>query len=965
MRLSNAVLTRNDVVWKLAAHAAAGFGVSYFSMGYVGLVHHAPPLLPASALMLSIVMGASERRRWLYLAACLVGYCMAGYMPGTANLNVERWTAPLILTFTNMAGVMAARWLIRRFVGYQSLDFGRPRDLALFSMAAGLAAPTITVLLSGTAFYAAGYQMRGLILWLWWASDCLGMLILGPGLLMLRDVTANLRPAKISRLGLLSLAVLTAITAVAFAEPQLGLRYMIPPALALVAISMEFVGVAVGGVIIAAIVIMTGLIHSGARVGAGASGSEFLPTQMFLAFVMIVNLPFATLLAQRRRLQESLIRTKIEAEAARADAVEQQRRSAMAEEIAKVGFWRADFRTGDVQWSDQNYVIFDRPRGEPLSLETVDSYVHPDDTAAHAQASSRMRRGHPHTAAWRAILRHGEIRHVISRGIPEFDAAGKVCGAFGTVSDVTELTLAQEALAHSAAHLRLITENVADIIVQTDLDDRITYISPSAQSGLGYAPEDLLGSSWLSLIHPEDAPLWSRALQQLLRAPNEPLPDSIRCRAKAKDGREIWLGLRPTLVMDEKTGRPVGVVDVARDVTERNRLIAELKAAREAAEKAAAVKGEFLANMSHEIRTPLTSISGFTKLAQTQPDLNQDTRRYVGHIASATSALLAIVNDVLDFSKLEAGEIRIDRRPAAVDALLRDMVDLFSGQCAEKNLELASHYPAGVPGRLMVDPDRLRQILINLTGNAAKFTDKGGVRLTAAYDAASESLRIEVADTGLGIPADRLSSLFQRFSQVDGSTTRRFGGTGLGLAISKGLVEAMGGEIGVTSQLGEGACFWFSIPAPPAEAVSEPAAVEIQAALLDALRVLVVDDNAVNRELVRAVLTPFGAVVTEAGDGAQAIERAGAQTFDVILMDLRMPGMSGVQAARAILDGAGPNASTPIVAFSADGGQETGAGALAIHGFAGRVIKPFKPMDLVLGLAAATEQGADAAREVA
>jgi len=914
------------------------------------MFHGAPPVALLGAVLLSIFLGAPERRRWLYLAVGSVAFGVASYLPGM--VSVMRGSIDFILA--NLAGVLAACGLIRHFCGGHVLDFGRPRDLAVFGLSAGVVAPSVTTLTAWVTMNALVPHAQAIDFRQWWASDCLGMLILAPGLLMLRDVGANRTQARVSRPGLLALAVLALVTTAAFAQEQIDLHYMVPPALALVVIYMEFVGVAVGGLIVAAIVTAATFVHHDDLPQGPVAWAH---TQLFLAFMMMVNLPFAGLLVQRRRLQESLIRTKMEAESARADAVEQQRRSAMAEEIAKVGFWRVDFRTGEVQWSDQNYAIFERPRGEPLSRGAMASYVHPDDVAAYAEAVSQMRRGQPHTGAWRAALRDGEIRHLVTRGIPEFDEHGQVFGAFGTVLDVTELRLAQDALEKNAAHLHLITENIPDIIVETDLDDRITYISPSIMSCLGYTPDEVLGASWLSLIHPEDAPIWLEARQQQLAAKGEVPPVLIRCRARAKDGQEIWLGLRPSLLRDEKTGEPVGVLDVARDITESRRLVAELQAARAAAEKAAAVKGEFLANMSHEIRTPLTSISGFTKLAQTQRDLNDDTRRYIGHIDSAASALLAVVNDVLDFSKLEAGKIRIDRRPTPVDELLQGMADLFSGPCAEKELSLTSRYPADAPARLMVDPDRLRQIQINLAGNATKFTDKGSVSLTAAYDAGTARLRIEVTDTGPGMPADQLGSLFQRFSQIDDSTTRKFGGTGLGLAICKGLVEAMDGEIGVTSQLGEGSCFWFSIPAPPAEAVSETAVAEAGDTLLERMRVLVVDDNAVNRELVRAVLTPFGVVVTEAAGGPQAIEEASSRPFDVILMDLRMPGMSGVQATRAIVDGGGPNAATPIIAFSADGGQEPDVGSLALQGFAGRVIKPFKPMDLVLALAAAVDRG--------
>jgi PAS domain S-box-containing protein len=660
----------------------------------------------------------------------------------------------------------------------------------------------------------------------WAAATSLGMLIVTPGLLILRQSVTDPSRPPVSKAGLVALGVLVLVSVAAFGQTSYDLRYLVPPALALVAIYLEFLGVAVGGLMVAIIAVIGAFLHKGVFSSLASDPAQrILLTQLFVGFVMAVNLPFAALLVQRRRMRETLLRTKLEAEAAQAAVVEQQRRSNMAEEIAKVGFWRADFRTGRVEWSDQNYAIFGRDPSEPLDLGTLDSHVHPEDREGRAAAWSQLRFGEPTMSSWRIVRQDGGVRHVVKRGVPEFDANGLVCGAFGTVVDVTELAQAQEALAQSNAQLRLITQTVADIIVQTDLDDRITFISPSVEARLGYKPDEVLGSKWVSLLHCEDAPVWTAALEQLLKMDDKNGGDFIHCRAPAKDGREIWLALRPALVRDSTTGEPIGVVDIARDVTERNRMFGELKAAQAAAEKASAIKGEFLANMSHEIRTPLTSISGFTKLVESQGDLSEDTRRYVGHISAAASALVAIVNDVLDFSKLEAGEIRTEQRPTDVQAVMRDTVNLFSGRSQEKGLSLTLDYPLDAPALLMVDPDRLRQVLINLAGNGLKFTEQGGVRLVAAYDAASERLKIEVIDTGPGVPADRMSALFQRFSQIEGPATRKFGGTGLGLAISKGLVEAMGGEIGVSSQEGDGACFWFTIPAVPAQLPLKPISV--------------------------------------------------------------------------------------------------------------------------------------------
>jgi PAS domain S-box-containing protein len=677
------VLGRDAVALRSAALALAGFFLTHAAVVYLNMSHQTPPVMPVEAIMLTVLLTTQGRRRWLYLGAIFVGYCAAGYTAGHSLNGIGGWASPIALSACTLTGPLVAYGLLRRF-GAPPLDIAKPRDLALFGLAAGLAAPAATVFMGALVKHWLHHDGSLLGLSRWAIAESLGMLILGPGLLILRDSLVDFRRARLSKPGLAALLVLVLISLAAFGQSRYGLRFMIPPALALVAIYLEFLGVALGGIIVAAIAVGGAYLHQGLYASPAPDAAQrFLWIQIFLAFLMVVNLPFAALLVQRRRMREALILTKVEAEAARAEVVEQQRRSAMAEEIAKVGFWRADFRTGKVEWSDQNYAIFGRDPTDPPNLDTLNSYIHPDDRDTREAAFSRLQFGEPSMAALRIVRENGEIRHVVKRGVPEFGPDGSVCAAFGTVVDVTELTQAQTALAQSATQLRLITQNVADIILQTDLDNRITYISPAVEARLGYTPDEVLGSSWLDLIHPADAHLWSDALDHLLRARGEGLPDSIRCRVIAKDGREIWLAQRPALIFDDKTGAPAGFVDVARDITERNRMFAELQAAQAAAEKASKVKSDFLANMSHEIRTPLTSISGFTKLVENQGDLSEDTRRYIGHISSAASALVAIVNDVLDFSKLEAGEIRIEPRPTDVEAVMRDTVNLFSGKSQE------------------------------------------------------------------------------------------------------------------------------------------------------------------------------------------------------------------------------------------------------------------------------------------
>jgi signal transduction histidine kinase/CheY-like chemotaxis protein len=429
------------------------------------------------------------------------------------------------------------------------------------------------------------------------------------------------------------------------------------------------------------------------------------------------------------------------------------------------------------------------------------------------------------------------------------------------------------------------------------------------------------------------------------------------------------IGLQAFLMVSLLTSVPVAVaLEAGEGLKARLRLaLDEARAARIEAEQSAAVKSEFLANMSHELRTPLTSVVGFTRLASEQGDLSPLTRDYIDRVGEASRALLCAVNDILDFSKLEAGQVTFRPEPVALQALTCTALNLFIPQAASKDLAL--HLEDKTPPGLLVtlDPDRLRQVLLNLVGNAVKFTVQGQVTLSAAYDEVTERLSIEVRDTGPGIPPDRVDRLFKRFSQVDGSLNRGHGGTGLGLAICKGIVEAMGGEIAATSVVGEGSRFFLSVPAPRAQSVAAEVAAERQPEAHAGARVLVTDDHAANRELVRLFLAGIGAEITEAEDGEAAVEAASRDVFDVILMDLRMPKLDGIGAVTRIRGGAGPNRATPILAFTADA-ESAFDDRLQAVGFDGAVAKPVEPGRLiaaVLNAMATADLGDEAERDVA
>ena len=451
----------------------------------------------------------------------------------------------------------------------------------------------------------------------------------------------------------------------------------------------------------------------------------------------------------------------------------------------------------------------------------------------------------------------------------------------------------------------------------------------------------------ISFYEPDDQVILSAAIEATTAGKG---PFHLEMGINRADGEKRRVLAKGDCQFD-RDGKPVALFGVFQDVTEQRLAIAT-------AEQAAAVKSEFLANMSHELRTPLTSIVGFTDLAAEQRDLSPVMRDYVRRIDNAGRALLCTVNDILDFSKLEAGQVAIRPFPTDLEDLCRSTLELFAPQAGAKDLELDFHMgpvSSALMPALLIDPDRIRQVLLNMVGNAVKFTTVGSVRVTAAWDARTERLRVSVADTGAGIPADKLDQLFQRFSQIDGSATRNHGGTGLGLAICKGLCEAMGGTVGAESVLGRGSRFWFEIAAPAAHATYlAPAQNNFRIPSgLDGIRVLVADDHPANRELAKLFLTGMGAEVVEVEDGAAAVERTRQQAFDLVLIDLRMPRMGGHDALKAIRVGPSLCRETPILAYTADGDGD--APRLIAEGFAGVVAKPLVSADFLRTVTLAVE----------
>jgi signal transduction histidine kinase/CheY-like chemotaxis protein len=414
---------------------------------------------------------------------------------------------------------------------------------------------------------------------------------------------------------------------------------------------------------------------------------------------------------------------------------------------------------------------------------------------------------------------------------------------------------------------------------------------------------------------------------------------------------ERWHGLAARRTPDPITGEPCILVNET-DITEEVEAQSALAEARERAETAMAARQDFLANMSHELRTPLTSILGFTDLLEASW-LDSEQRRRLSRIRDAGTVLLETLNDVLDFSKLEAGGMNLDQRPFELRAVLGKAAGMFEAQAMTKGLDLTLSVDADCPAWLEGDSERLRQVLVNFLGNAVKFTGAGSVTLSASrQDGAApgfERLELAVSDTGVGVPDGMLDLVFDRFTQAGPEVSRKFGGTGLGLAISKEIIALMGGEIGVDSIAGQGSRFWCVLDLPVAVAPEsrEPEAPEAPARPLN---MLVADDNDANRELIGTLVRAMGHEVDVVADGCAAVEAVRDGRYDLVLMDVHMPRMDGLAATRAIRLIPGLAARTPIIALTANVLPDQIAFYRA-SGMDDHVGKPINPRELLLKIA--------------
>lgn len=524
------------------------------------------------------------------------------------------------------------------------------------------------------------------------------------------------------------------------------------------------------------------------------------------------------------------------------------------------------------------------------------------------------------------------------------------------VEDVTARRKDQERIRLSEERFRNAFDNAAIGMALVATDGRWLQVNRSLCSITGYDEHELLATNFQSITHPEDLDADLGNTEQLLRG--EIRSFQMEKRYIHKSGRLVPVLLSVSVVHDGE-GRPLHFVSQIEDVSERKRFEVELQLAKKAAESAAQAKSEFLAHVSHEVRTPMHGILGMTEVALQAKSPDEQTEA-IRIIRSSAEALLTVIDDVLDFSKIEAGKLGLDPFDFRLRGNLTDALKPMVARCREKGLAFVIEVKPDVPDALHGDWNRLRQVLFNLVGNSLKFTRAGEVGVAvSASAAAGERIDLEVAvhDTGIGIPADRLERIFEPFAQFDGSTARHFGGTGLGLTISARLVEMMGGSLRAESTPNRGSTFRFTVPVlrgtakaasleTGAAAPSESARAPAEPPRRGPLRILVADDNTVNRRIAAAMLQRQNHRVNLAEDGRQAVAQSASQAFDLILMDVQMPDMDGIEALAAIrAREKATGGHVPIIALTAHAMKGDRERFLAA-GMDGYLAKPFHSEDL-------------------
>jgi len=610
-----------------------------------------------------------------------------------------------------------------------------------------------------------------------------------------------------------------------------------------------------------------------------------------------------------------------------------------------------DSRHEIVEWNKGAERIFGYAKSEALGRE-IDNLIGGTRAAEAARITAGiMTRGEKFAGVETIRFRKDGAPVPVSISATPLHARGAFQGSvaiYRDLSDRRRMEREQARIGKALKDLRdqnaTIVASLAEGIILEDAKGLVTFVNPSLERLLGYTSGELVGQHWKKIVPPEDI----GGLRAKTRSRATTTLEQYEARFLTRSGAIVPVLLSTQSLFDR--GRLRGVLSAVTDITERKRIEGELEAAREGAQSANRAKSEFLANMSHEIRTPMNGIMGMIELAL-DTTLTTEQRDFLTAARASAESLLTVINDILDFSKIEARMIEFEPVPFALRDALTDTVATLALAAHRKGLELLCRVHPDVPDAVVGDLGRIRQVIINLVNNAIKFTERGEVAVDADMDAPAAGglvLRVQVRDTGIGIPKAKQAAVFKAFVQADGSVTRRFGGTGLGLAISAQLAEMMGGRIWVESAVGRGSTFGFTVPLKTGRGrAARP--VPVEPAVLAGLPVLIVDDNATNRAILREMLLNWSMAPEEAESADAALatlaarDRAG-RAFKMMLVDSHMPDVDGFDLIARIRKDPG-KADVPILMLtSADGRGDLDRSREL--GLAGYLPKPVKQSDL-------------------
>jgi PAS domain S-box-containing protein len=666
-----------------------------------------------------------------------------------------------------------------------------------------------------------------------------------------------------------------------------------------------------------------------------------------LASSVMTEIQLRTELVQRKRLDEALRHS------------EEQLRGAF--DFAAVGMALVGL---DGRFMKVNRALCEAvgyPEEDLLAL-TFQDITHPEDLQDDLNLARQLLDGEidSYQIEKRYVHRDGQIVWILLVGSLVRDPVGRPVNFIAQIRDITARKAAEEALHESESRYRMLLDTANEGIWTIDSEGRTDYVNRRMADLLGYEPEDMVGRplyEFMDAAARRDAELYESRRRSGIREVHE------FCFQR-RDGEQLW-ALLATTPIPAANGGYSGALAMVTDITDRKRAEAALLREKVVAEQATRAKSEFLAHMSHEIRTPMNGIIGMTELLL-DTGLTQEQREYLDMVMSSAESLLHIIDDILDFSQVEAGKLELDRRPFRIAESLSQPLKILGVRAAQKGLAYTFRVLPDVPVEAVGDVGRIQQVLVNLVGNAIKFTEAGEVAVEVALTPGTEdevALQFSVRDTGIGIAADRQSEIFEPFAQGDPSTTRRFGGSGLGLAISDRLVELMGGRIWIDSEPGRGTTVYFTArlgavaDAPQREATSAgegasgpPLEAEARQPVPEpasrVLRILLAEDNPVNRQLTVALLARRGHDVAVAENGRQALEALERDSFDLVLMDVQMPEMGGLEAVARIREReTGKDMHLPVIALTAHAMPRDRERCLAA-GMDGYLAKPVRPAEL-------------------